>query len=77
MGRFRSSGSRGHRISYVGPDHYRISWVVDRYYASSRLRHPRGCRRDTDEVGATRFAKRWGVNMPESRSPAAAFDRED
>jgi len=64
MGRHRSSGSYGHRVSKVGPDHYRLQWTVDRYYAGSRLRHPRVDWRDTDKAGAERFAKRWGVEVP-------------
>lgn len=63
----RVEGSYGHHIRRIGPDHYRLSWAVDFKYASSRLRHPRGFDRDTDEAGARRFARRWHVNMPEDR----------
>lgn len=65
MGRHRSNGSYGHRIAKIGPDHYRLSWAVDRYYAGSRLRHPRTTARDTDGDGARRFAKRWDVEIPQ------------
>jgi hypothetical protein len=65
MSRHRSSGSKGHSIHKIMDGWYRLSWSVDRYYPSSRLRHPRGCHRDTDEAGALRFAKRWGVPMPD------------
>lgn len=61
------SGATGHRIHRVGPDHYRLSWVIDRKYEGSRLRHPTTYRRDTDEAGAQRFAAKWGVAMPEPK----------
>lgn len=64
MGRHRSNGSYGHRIAKIGSGHYRLSWTVDRYYAGSQLRFPRTTWRDTDEAGARRFAKRWGVAVP-------------
>jgi hypothetical protein len=65
MSRHRSSGSYGHRIKYFKEwDFYRLSWTVDRYYADSRLRYPRGCSRDTDEAGARRFAKRHNIAFP-------------
>jgi hypothetical protein len=64
MSRYKSSGSYGHRVIDFGNDIYRVSWVVDRYYPTSRLRHPRGCSRDTDKAGAERFAKRWGIAWP-------------
>lgn len=63
MGRFSSSGSKGHRIRRIGRDHYRLSWTVDRYYPDSMLRWPRRCTRDTDEAGARRFAKRWSLKF--------------
>lgn len=65
MGRFRPSGSYGHRISKTSyASEYRISWTVDRYYEGNRLRFPRGWSRVTDLAGAKRFAKRWGVELP-------------
>lgn len=67
MSRYSSSGSSGHQISYIAPDHYRLYWSVDFYYPSSRLRHPRSYRRDTDMVGAKRFAKKWGISVPEPK----------
>lgn len=67
MSRFSSAGSYGHAIQRLGNDHFRLSWVVDRYYPTSRLRHPRVCTRDTDEAGARRFAKRWGVPLPKEQ----------
>lgn len=63
MGASRSS--YGHRIQLIGHDHYRLSWIVDFKYPNSRLRFPRTMSRDTDEVGARRFAKKWGAQMPE------------
>jgi hypothetical protein len=65
VSRHRASGSYGHRIQRFGGDHYRLTWTVDRYYAGDRLRYPRRGTRDTDEAGAKRFAKRWGIDMPE------------
>jgi len=64
MSRHRSSGSRGHHISRIEYDCYRLSWVVDRYYAGSRLRHPRASTRVTDFAGAMRFAKKWDIPEP-------------
>jgi len=64
MGRFSGNSSYNHRIDNSGPD-YLISWVVDRYYPSSRLRQPRMFHRYTDLKGAQRFAKKWDVPMPE------------
>ena len=65
VSRFRSSGSNGHRIVKLCFDTWRISWLVDRYYSRSRLRHPCRYRRETDERGARRFAKRWKIAFPE------------
>ena len=65
MSRHRSSGAKGFRIQRIGHDHYRLSWVVDRYYEWSRLRHPTGYKRDTDEAGARRFAKKHGIEFKE------------
>lgn len=70
MGRFRPSGSTGHHIQYLFPDCYRLSWVVDRYYAGSRLRYPTSYTRETDTAGAKRFARKWGVKMSLGRGDA-------
>lgn len=64
MGRHSPSKSTGHRIRRFAPDHYRLFWVVDRYFTESRLRHPTLYTRDTDEAGAVRFAKRHGLPSP-------------
>lgn len=64
MSRHRSSGSQGHHVERLFSDCYRLSWTVDRYYPGVRLRFPRRCTRDTDTVGAHRFAKKWGVEVP-------------
>jgi len=66
MSRHRSAGSYGHSIHRIGRDHYRLTWVVDRYYSGSRLRHPRVSDRDTDHAGAVRFARRWKLDAPEA-----------
>lgn len=63
MTRHRSTGSHSHHIRRLGWD-FEVSWVVDRYYAGSRLRFPRRSSRLTDEAGAKRFSKRHGVPMP-------------
>ena len=63
----RRQGSYGHHIRAIGPDHYRLSWVVDFKYPSSRLRFPRSYDRDTDEAGANKFAKRWGLPAVSSK----------
>ena len=68
MGRFSGSTSYGHRIREMG-GYYRLSWATDRYYAGSRLRHPRTTERDTDEKGAERFAKKWGISTPTKNAP--------
>lgn len=68
MSRYGKSSSQSHSIRLIGPGHYRLSWVVDRYYAGSRLRHPTSYTRDTDLDGAKRFAKRWDVAVPEPRT---------
>jgi hypothetical protein len=65
MGRNNPTGSYDHRCCRHGRDDYRISWVVDRYYEGSRLRWPMTMRRDTDEKGARRFCKKWGIKFPE------------
>lgn len=67
MGRYSSNGSYGHHIRRIAEGHFRLSWTVDRYYANSRLRHPRTATRDTDTAGAERFAKRWDIAMPETK----------
>lgn len=53
--------SYGHSVKKIGHNHYRLSWTVDFHYANSRLRHPRGFRRDTDLSGASRFARKWSL----------------
>jgi hypothetical protein len=67
MSRYSSSGSTQHAIQRFGSDDFRLSWVVDFHYSGSRLRFPRRFTRDTDRAGALRFAKRWGVRMPEEK----------
>ena len=64
MSRYNSSGSTDHRITNDRWGGYRLSWVVDRYYAGSRLRFPTRYSRDTDHAGAIRFSKKWGAQMP-------------
>jgi hypothetical protein len=61
MSRHSPGRSYGHAIQRLGPDDFRLSWVVDFYYQGSRLRHPRRFNRDTDEKGACRFRLRWNL----------------
>jgi hypothetical protein len=77
MSRHRSSGSRGHHIERLCPGCYRLSWTVDRYYATSRLRFPTRYSRDTDEAGAVRFAKKWNVPLPEELGKTAPGPRKE
>jgi len=59
MSRHNKQRSYGHRIQYFGTNTYRVSWVVDRYCAGSRLRYPTSYSRATNKAGAMRFAKKW------------------
>jgi hypothetical protein len=61
VSRHGAGGSRDHRVQKLSENLYRISWVVDYYYADSRLRYPRVFFRDTDRAGAVRFIDRWGI----------------
>lgn len=70
MGRHSSASSYGHRIKDTGDGFYRLFWVVDHHYPSSRLRHPRSYSRDTDVDGAKRFAKKWGLDMSKALTQA-------
>lgn len=65
MSRHNSSGSYGHSCRDIGDRCYAISWVVDKHYAGSRLRHPQRTERITNRVGAERFCKKWKCPMPE------------
>ncbi len=67
MSRHSNSGSTSHFICQHGPDNFRISWVVDRYYKDCRQRFPTQYNRDTDLKGAIRFARKWEVTrgLPE------------
>jgi hypothetical protein len=67
MTRHRPAKTYGHKLRRIDADWYRMSWVMDFYYRSSRLRHPRVFKRDTDLAGAKRFAKRHGIALPEPK----------
>lgn len=58
------SGGYGHRVRRCADDEYVISWSWDTKIKGSRLRWPRTMSRFTDEAGARRFAKKWGLDMP-------------
>ena len=65
MSRYSSSGSYGHKVQYISymGGCYRISWTVDFYYSDTRGRFPRKFSRDTDEKGARKFCKKWGIDF--------------
>lgn len=63
MSRYARSGSYSHRAAKLPGGEYLISWVVDYYYAGSRLRYPRTHRRMTDAVGAAKFCARWNIDL--------------
>ena len=75
-GRHRQQRSYNHRCQYHSNwdwgDWYEISWTVDRYVSGSRLRFPATYTRDTDEAGARRFCKKWGIPLPENLQEAAS-----
>jgi hypothetical protein len=47
-------------------DCYVIFWTFDRKYSGSRLRFPQHRHRETDYVGAKRFAKKHDLAEPSS-----------
>lgn len=65
-----SYGHTVRRMTIMGYAYYRLYWKVDFKYEGSRLRFPRGFSRDTDEAGARRFCKKWGIAFPESDAEA-------
>jgi len=58
--------SYGHNISKIVDDAYSLRWWVN-HFGTRRGVYARPFDRPTDEAGAKRFAKRWGVEMPEDR----------
>jgi hypothetical protein len=65
VSRFGPGKAYGHGIKW-NPSwggYYVLFWTVDRYYAGSRLRYPKTYRRDADEKGAKRFAKRHKIEF--------------
>jgi hypothetical protein len=56
------SGSRRHKIQYLGHDDYRLSWTT--YRSAGRMLHPTTYSRDTNRAGAERFAKKWRITLP-------------
>lgn len=63
MGRHGKGSARGFRVRWIGPDHYRMTWTVDRYYKGSMLRFPTGFHRDTDRRGAELFARKHEISI--------------
>jgi hypothetical protein len=65
MGRFSSTRKASNfRLRFITRGHWRMSWTVDYYYADSTLRWPRRFKRDTDDAGAARFARKHNLEMP-------------
>ncbi len=58
------SGSYNHRVRREREDEYVVSWIV--YRKIGRLLARTRYSRDTNEAGARKFAKKWGVtiNLP-------------
>lgn len=52
MGRYSGNNVSGHKLRRLGEDCWRISWVIDRYYPTSNLRHPTGYSRVTYSEGS-------------------------
>jgi hypothetical protein len=63
----RKRSSHSERCVSTGHGYYRISWVIDFYYPNKMYRTPRGFERITDEKGARRFCKKWGIKFPEGK----------
>ena len=63
----RTADSRGHHVRHLGGDLWILSWTTDHKHAGSRLRFPRAHYRHTDEAGARRFAKKWGLPPIDTR----------
>lgn len=64
MSKYSGASSYNHRVKAYRDGSFEIFWTVDFHYPSSRLRHPRGFSKWTDEAGAKRFCKKWGLEMP-------------
>lgn len=60
----RNSSAYGHSYRRAGDGWFILSWCIDYKYSGSRLRYPRTFQRDTDLVGAKRFAKKWKLPEP-------------
>jgi len=70
MSRFGPNPSYGHwckRVEHRFGTWYEIGWTVDRYYGTDVLRYPIASARQTDEAGARRFCKKWGIEFPEEK----------
>lgn len=60
-----TSKSYDHKCSntvYVGI-YYKISWIIDYYYEECFIRFPRVFSRITDQNGAKKFCKKWGIEF--------------
>ncbi len=70
MSRYSSSGGKNYVCRKIGNDQYgyKISWMVDYYYAGSRLRYPRSFSRITDLKGAMRFCRKHRIDIKDTLS---------
>ena len=53
--------SYGHRCWLDKWGMWWVEWTIDYTYPGSRIRYPRPIQRETDQAGAARFCKRWGI----------------
>jgi len=65
-----TSGSYGHYIALNG-DAYEIRWEIDIFPKGCAIAFPHSFGRKTDRLGALRFAKKWGCEMPASGGSAS------
>lgn len=55
------SGSHNHHARLISADTWQIYWTVDQKYG--RMLYPRTFCRSTDDKGAKRFIKKWGLKQ--------------
>lgn len=61
----KRSAPHSHKCVSFQNGSYRISWAVDFYVHSGRIRSPKVYMRITDEKNAKRFCRKWKLKMPE------------
>lgn len=47
----------------VAADKFILTWTVDQFYPSGAFQHAHQIKRVTNERGAKRFCKKWGLTM--------------